>query len=62
MRKKKAKRSAKKKKDKRNTSTYQKSDKTSNYGNTKSGILELFDLDKEHILLYHLSMLENKML
>ena len=62
VRKKKIKRSTKKKKDKRNASTYQKGDKNSSYGNTKSGILELFDLDKEHVLLYHLSMLENKML
>ena len=35
-------------------------DKNNSAGNTHFGVLELFELDKEYILLYHLSMLESK--
>ena len=37
-----------------------KKDKNNSSANTNRGILELFELDKEYILLYHLSMLESK--
>jgi hypothetical protein len=44
------------------TTTHKKNDKIPRSNNTVSGILELFELDKEYILLYHLAMLESKIM
>ena len=46
----------------KSTAKRRKKDKNNTSGNTNCGLLDIFELDKEYILLYHLSILESKMI